>query len=405
MNKETATVPSGPTEARAGKVLVVEDERPLRLLYGQTLESAGFEVVLAASAREALDAIEAGATDDLSVIVSDISMPGMDGMELLRIVRGRGCETPVILVTGNPTIESAAAAVEFGAMRYLVKPVARNDLIDLVNRAAKLHRIAVLKREAALHLGAAGVQAGDRAWLEATLSRALAGLWIAYQPIVNPVRKEVFAFEALVRTQEPSIPHPGVLFSIAERLDRVREVGCSIRANIALTLAEKLLEQDIFLNLHAHDLLEESLYSPASPLSPFAPQIVLEITERATLEHVDDVPDRIRMLRRLGYRVAIDDLGAGYSGLNYFAMLSPDIVKLDMVLIRNIHQDDVKRKIVYRLCSLCKELGMLVIAEGIEIAEEAAAARELGCDLLQGNLFARPGPPFPEVLWTPTEPL
>jgi len=380
----------------AGKVLVVEDEEPLRRAYGRMLETAGFTTVLAASGREAMEVIE---KDEVAAVVSDINMSNMDGMELLRAVRERDLDLPVILVTGNPTIDTATRAVEYGALRYLVKPVEKSALVETVGRAVKLHSIAHLKREAAAYLGTEDRMAGDRAGLEASLARGLDTLWMAYQPIVNPRRRQVIAFEALVRTREPTIPHPGVLFSVAEQLGRVHEVGRAIRASVARTLAERRTESDIFMNLHPTDLLDDALYSPDSPISPFARQVVLEITERAALDSSADIPGRIRRLRSLGFRVAIDDLGAGYAGLSYFALLTPDVVKLDITLVRNIHQEEIKRKIVGSLTSLCKELGMLVVAEGVETTEERDAVLELGCDLLQGFLFAKPAPPFPDVSW------
>lgn len=210
-----------------GKVLVVEDEEPLRRAYGRMLEGAGFATILVASGREALEAIE---QNEVAAVVSDINMPGMDGMELLRAVRERDLDLPVVLVTGSPTVASAARAVEYGALRYLVKPVEKETLVETIGRAVKLHGIAHLKREAAAYLGAEDRMAGDRAGLEASLARGLDTLWMAYQPIVDPRRKQVLAYEALVRTREPTIPHPGVLFSVAERLGRVQEVGRAIRA-------------------------------------------------------------------------------------------------------------------------------------------------------------------------------
>ena len=400
MDTITAVTATESTQDQPSKVLIVEDEQALRLLYSEILKTAGFQTVLAASGHEALDALTAHHGDDeLAVIVSDISMPGMDGMQLLRAVRERGLHTPMIVVTGNPSIDSAARAVEYGAMRYLVKPVVHTELIDLVTRAVRLHRIAVLKQQAATHLGITAVEAGDRIGLENRLLRGIDALWMAYQPIVNPVRREIFAFEALVRTREVSIPHPGVLFSIAERLGCVPQVGRIIREHIAKLLAEKQPEADIFINLHPHDLLEDDLYSSDSLLAPFACQIVLEITERAALDQIADIPERMHTLRRLGFRIAIDDLGAGYSGLNHLALLSPDIVKLDRLLFISIDQDPVKQKIVGAISSLCKEMGVLTVAEGIESAADAATAQKLGCDLLQGYFFARPGPAFPEVKW------
>jgi EAL domain-containing protein (putative c-di-GMP-specific phosphodiesterase class I) len=159
------------------------------------------------------------------------------------------------------------------------------------------------------------------------------------------------------------------------------------------------VDTDIFVNLHSSDLQDELLFSASAPLTAFASRVVLEITERVSLTHIGDVPTRIRRLQDLGYRIAIDDLGAGYAGLSYFALLSPNVVKLDITLIRGVHEHPIKRKLVGSLTSLCKDLGMMVVAEGIETAQERDTVLELGCDLLQGFLFARPGEPFPKAEW------
>jgi EAL domain-containing protein (putative c-di-GMP-specific phosphodiesterase class I) len=222
---------------------------------------------------------------------------------------------------------------------------------------------------------------------------------MAYQPIVNWRTRSVVAYEALVRTNEPELPNPGALFSIAERLGRVLELGRAIRESIAATILERGPPVDVYVNLHPQELKDESLYDPDAPLSKFAPRIVLEITEREALDESGDARGCAERLRKLGYRIAVDDLGAGYAGLNSFARLSPDIAKIDMSLIRNLHQEGVKRSLVRSITSLCRELGVKVIAEGIETPEECVAAAELGCDVLQGFLFGKPAAPFAEVLW------
>ena len=379
-----------------GVVLVVDDEDALRLAFVRSLEEAGFEVAPAATGKEALKLLESGRFD---TIVSDISMPGMTGIELLRAVRQRDHDVPMILVTGNPSVDSATQAVEHGALRYLVKPIAKGVLAETVERAVKLQRVARLKREAAEYLGNQEKMIGDRADLEVSLERGLKTLWMAYQPIVDPATRRVSAYEALVRTREPTLPHPGVLFSVAERLGRVHDVGRAIRQSVARTLAEHPVDTDIFINLHSADLLDESLFSADSQLAASASRIVLEITERVALEHASDVPERIRRLRALGFRIAIDDLGAGYAGLSYFALLSPDVVKLDITLVRSVHESPIKQKLVGSMTTLCRELGMRVVAEGVETAAERDTLIALGADLLQGYLYAKPGPAYPDVVW------
>jgi EAL domain-containing protein (putative c-di-GMP-specific phosphodiesterase class I) len=112
---------------------------------------------------------------------------------------------------------------------------------------------------------------------------------------------------------------------------------------------------------------------------------------------VKDVRARIAALREIGFRIAVDDLGAGYAGLTSFALLEPEIVKLDMTLVRDVHQSATKRKLIRSMAELCKDMGMLVVAEGVETVEERDCLVELGCDLLQGYYFAKPGKPFPEI--------
>jgi EAL domain-containing protein (putative c-di-GMP-specific phosphodiesterase class I) len=146
-------------------------------------------------------------------------------------------------------------------------------------------------------------------------------------------------------------------------------------------------------------LLDEELVSPDSPLSRIASRVVLEITERASLDDVADSAARVAALRQLGFRIAIDDLGAGYAGLTSFANLEPEIVKLDMSLVRGVDTAPKKRKIIDSMTRLCKDMGILVVAEGVETVAERDALIEIGCDLLQGYLFAKPGRPFPQVHW------
>ncbi|HET7538360.1 MAG TPA: EAL domain-containing protein [Polyangiaceae bacterium] len=385
------------TEAKRGSILVVDDEEALRRAYARTLEDAGFAVTQAATGREALGLLGEGRFD---TIVSDISMPGMTGVELLRAVRQHDRDVPVILVTGNPSLESATQAVEHGALRYLLKPIGKGVLSETVERAVKLQRVARLKREAAEYLGNEEKLSGDRADLEVSLTRGLETLWMAYQPIVDPASRCIRAYEALVRTREPTLPHPGVLFSVAERLARVHEVGRAIRQSVADTmLTNPVVDADIFINLHSADLLDESLFAANSPLAPHARRIVLEITERVALGAASDVPERIRRLRELGFRIAIDDLGAGYAGLSYFALLAPDVVKLDMSLVRNMDASPIKQKLVGSMTSLCRDLGMRVVAEGVENAAERDTLLALGADLFQGYFYAKPGPPYPNVVW------
>jgi EAL domain-containing protein (putative c-di-GMP-specific phosphodiesterase class I) len=384
------------TTHAAGRVLVVDDEAPLLNVCVRALRRAGFEAVTAANGAAAVEFVSQG----FDVIVSDIQMPGFDGMELLRRVRERDLDVPVILMTGNPSLSTAVRAIDYGALKYLTKPFDLEELVVVVRDAVRLRRLARAKREALEILGSAAPLAGDRAGLEATFERAMETLWMAYQPIVSVPQRRVHGYEALLRSSEPALPHPGAVLEAAERLDQVHTVGRVVRDRVAARIRETEDEGALFfVNLHAHDLLDASLLSADAALSKVAARVVLEITERAALDELEDMRERVGTLRTFGFRLAVDDLGAGYAGLTSFATIEPDVVKIDMSLIRGMDANPVKRRVVERLTALFHEFDILVVAEGIETAAERDACLAAGCDLLQGYLFAKPGKPFPVVGW------
>jgi EAL domain-containing protein (putative c-di-GMP-specific phosphodiesterase class I) len=377
------------------RVLVVDDEPLVLRSLARIFAGAGYQVESANDGAAAQALLQHHAFD---LVVSDIDMPGISGIQLLRIVREHDLDVPFLLVTGNPGLESAMKAMEYGALRYLTKPVERQSLLEAAAKATRLHRLAKLKREANQYLGNLDGQLGDRAGLEVGFEAALRSLWMAYQPIVRWSEKTVFAHEALMRSGEPRLPNPGAFFDAAERLNRLEGAGRAIRDLVAERAAHSP-DQLLFVNLHPRDLLDEQLYQPDSPLSLIAARVVLEITERATLDAVPDVPSRMRRLRALGYRIAVDDLGAGYAGLASFAQLNPEVVKLDMSLIRGIDGEQTKQKLVRSMAALCADMGTMMVAEGVETLAERQTLISLGCDLLQGYWFARPGRDRPEVNW------
>ena len=130
-------------------------------------------------------------------------------------------------------------------------------------------------------------------------------------------------------------------------------------------------------------------------MSAFASRVVLEITERAALDQIKDLMTRMAQLRTMGYRIAVDDLGAGYAGLTSFAQLEPEVVKVDMSLVRGVDSSPTKQKLLGSIIGLCRDLQIQIIAEGIETEPERDTLVRLGGDLCQGYLFARPGKPFP----------
>jgi EAL domain-containing protein (putative c-di-GMP-specific phosphodiesterase class I) len=374
------------------RILIVDDDDALLRIHARALVSKGYRVETAPDGAAAARAIEAGSFD---VILSDIDMPGMTGIQLLERVRARDLDVPVVLVTGNPAVETAIKAMEQGALRYLVKPVDLDVLVKVAGDAVRLHRLAKAKRQALELAGGVDRFVGDHAGLVASFGRCLETIHIAHQPIVSWSKRSVFAYEALLRSREPSLPHPGAVLDAAERLGRIHDLGRKIRTKAIEPLGRLPDDVALFLNLHPSDLLDEQLFATDGPLAAVASRVVLEITERASLHGMSDVRARVASLRKLGFRIAIDDLGAGYAGLTSFALLEPDIVKLDMALVRDLHREPTKQTLVRTMISMCKELGVVVTGEGIETLEERDELARAGCDLMQGYLFARPGDAFP----------
>jgi len=216
----------------------------------------------------------------------------------------------------------------------------------------------------------------------------------AYQPIVNVVSGDVFAYEALCRPRSKMLNTPSSLFEIAERAGRILDLGRACRQESTKCLDSLPAPQILFLNLHPYEMHDERLLASESPLHPWSKRLVFEITETAAIRNRDRLREIIETMQAKGYRIALDDLGAGYQGLNSLALLRPDFVKLDMELIRSITHDSRQARLVKHILEFAVGEGMEVIAEGVETDEECRVVRELGCPLIQGYFFARPGPAF-----------
>jgi len=378
-----------PSEDTDGaRVLIVEDDPVGRRVVASILVHAGLRVEEAADGAEAITRFREHSHD---VVVSDISMPGMDGLELLKAIRNIDLDVPIILITGSPSLDSAIRAVEYGAFHYLTKPLDFTELSQVTTRAVQLGQLARLKRQAMALAGQSAMLAGDRAGLEASLGRALSNLYLVHQPIIRSSDHAATGCEVLMRHDGPGLSSPIAILEAAEQLDRVADVGMAVRQRVNNALETDALNgRTIFVNLHPQELSDQRLYSDNNPLHRAADRIVLEITERASLHGIKDLRGKIASLRERGYRLAIDDLGAGYSGLTAFASLHPDFVKFDRALIRGIDADPLRQKLVGSLTRTCHELNMAVIAEGIETEAENQTCQELGCDYVQGFYLQRP---------------
>jgi EAL domain-containing protein (putative c-di-GMP-specific phosphodiesterase class I) len=215
-------------------------------------------------------------------------------------------------------------------------------------------------------------------------------LEMAYQPIVTLEAGTPVGVEALARFSEDIGQPPNAWFSEAATI--------GLGVDLELLALERALDRqpeigtELFL---AVNLGPEALASPRLPgvLAGFeASRIVLELTEHAQVQDYDALIVALARLRDAGARIAVDDAGAGYSSLQHILRISPDVIKLDITLTRDVDSDPVRCALAASLVSFSRHSSAVLVAEGVETRDEAQTLRDLGIGLGQGFLFAHPGP-------------
>ncbi len=376
-----------------GRVLVVDDDAAIRRVCARVLASEGWAVTVAEHGRAAIDEV-AKAGVQFDCVLSDVNMPELDGYGLVTELRHQDEDLPVLLMTGDPSLDGAVKALDRGAISYITKPFQHEALAAAVARAARRHGVARMRRRQ--ESVARALYEPDKKDLDARFGLALSRAWMAFQPICDVGARRVFAYEALLRTEEETLRRTDIFIATAERLGRVHELGRVVRTSVARAAVEAPSDALLFVNVHGLELDDEDLFAPGSPLGKIAHRVVLEITERTGLDEAAG-PTRVAMLRKLGYRIAVDDLGAGYAALGALASLEPEVVKLDMSLVRDLDKQPKKRRVVAAIATLCRELGGMVVAEGVETEAERSVLVDSGIDLIQGYLLAKPARGFTPV--------
>ncbi|MDI3262390.1 MAG: EAL domain-containing protein [Fulvimonas sp.] len=214
----------------------------------------------------------------------------------------------------------------------------------------------------------------------------------AFQPIVDVAARQVFAHEALVRGPAGE-PAATVLTRISAANRYAFDQACRGKA---IEIASRLgMQSKLSINflpnaIYRPELCIRSTLAAALKYGFPVERIIFETVEGEQVNDGKWLAEILREYKRIGFLTAIDDFGAGFAGLNLLADFQPDIVKLDMALVRGIDQNKPRRAIVAGVAAMCRELGIRVIAEGIETGEEMRCLRDLGIHLMQGYWFARP---------------
>jgi EAL domain-containing protein (putative c-di-GMP-specific phosphodiesterase class I) len=383
-------------------VLVVDDHEINVNLLRHVLAKAGIGPVYGVtSPRQAIDLYRSVRPD---LVLLDLHMPDMDGfavMDALAELRGPDDFVPVVVLTADSTAASRERALAAGATDFLTKPF---DQVEVVLRTKNLLHARALHRRVERNNDAlrAEVEQGRaeeeraRAEHEAKVTRITSVMeardfHMVFQPIVELGSGAAVGHEALARFDCDPRRTPDVWFAEAAAvgLDTELELAAVARALDVLPT----LPSEVFLTVNVSpetvvasalgELLEPHLYG----------RVVLEITEHAAVADYARLLAGLRPLRERGVRVAIDDAGAGFASLQHILRLRPDIIKLDISLVRGIDAEPVKRALASSLVAFAAEIESIIVAEGIETEEEQQALARLGIRWGQGFLLGRPAEP------------
>lgn len=219
-----------------------------------------------------------------------------------------------------------------------------------------------------------------------------------FQPIIRFAENKMIGFEGLIRGPQSSTLHaPDALFTAAAQQDRMLELETLSRQIIIKSFAAQKLSGKLFLNISPNLILHPSFkggrtldYLQHVGISPA--NVVIEITENQPTLDFEAVRRALEHYRGMGFQIAIDDLGAGFSSLRLWSELRPDFVKIDMHFVQGAHNDRVKQQFLSAIQQIAHSCGTLVIAEGIELPADFRLVRQLGIACGQGYLIARPAP-------------
>ena len=372
------------------RILVVDDEPLIRKQIARILVKQGHDVQQASNATEALK-YAGEKVFDLAIV--DYNLPVKDGLYVLQSLREvqPGCLR--ILITGMLNLHLAVHAVNSGEISHVVeKPFKPTQLLQAVEASLSARKrmveVAKVQQEVA--------REEERKILDDCLNDGYISL--ALQPLISGNTGKVQAFEALLRSKHSVLRGPLSIIRSAENHDRLAQLSEIIFAKAREWLSRIEGDFCLFINIHPDELADPiGMKNRLLLLQPWANRVVLEITERSRLQAISSWEETLNSITQLGFMVAVDDLGSGYSSLSVLADLQPKYIKMDMGIIRNVHLEPRKRRLIEMLCKFAEATDAMIVAEGVEVEEELSTLIECGAHLLQGYYFSRPQLELEEV--------
>ena len=384
-----------PVPAARIRVVIADDNAEFRDALAAILERADdFELV--GKARDTNGAIRLAALYEPDLTLIDWSMPGGGGAVAVAEI-GRGCpSTRVVALSASEDRDVVLRMLRAGASSYVVKSVTASDLLDAL-RATAAGKTALspevatpVVEELVVQLEAAEVRqrpARDRVARIRSLIDSSA-LRMVFQPIVSMKGLGVVGVEALARFDCEPRQSPDVWFGDATDAGLGTELDIAAARMALAILPELPLGVDLYINVPPDTIISSDFGEIVA--AGRGGRVVVELTEHAPVGDYSSLARAIDGLRAEGFRVAVDDVGAGYASFRHLLNLHPDMLKIDVSLCRSIETDRVRRLLAGALVSLGRELGATVVAEGVETGAELGSLRELGVDSAQGFLLGRP---------------
>jgi EAL domain-containing protein (putative c-di-GMP-specific phosphodiesterase class I)/AmiR/NasT family two-component response regulator len=373
------------------RILVVDDDGLVLRSVAKVLSKAGYDVLTAVDVDSALRHAEAGPIDAALV---DYSLSRETGLTVLSHLRDLQPRCVRILFTGRSDPSVMVEAVNRGEVSKVIRKHQEHDLLkeleEAFERARRNQRLAAEESTKETD--------HERQALEEALRDQ--NLALALQPIFDLGRggPRPFAFEALLRPKHGKVNTPGALLSLGERLERIPDIGTTVFRMARLVLNRLPSQHLLFVNLHPLQLGHpDRLAQDLSGFDGHCGRVVLEITEQSHLQKLDRWEESIRIIMQAGCAIAVDDLGAGYSSLSILADQQPAYIKLDMSLVRNIHREPRKQRLVHLMRQFGDATDARTIAEGVESEAEMRALVDCGIRYLQGYHFARPSESFVQL--------
>ena len=397
----SATV--GDALMEAATVVIVDDHEPNLTLLRRILTDAGVSKIHASRDPGEVVALCTAAAPDL--VLLDLHMPGMDGVATMQALRSVACGDddflPVVVLTADATVEARRRALAAGASDFLVKPLNRDEVVlrcrnllhtRFLHRRTQEHnhrlRTEIAARNAVEEKAAREVEA-MRARVRSAIDSG--GPRMVFQPIAEVDSRRTVAYEALARFDQAPSRTPDVWFDEAARVGLSAPLELSAVANALDVLPHLPADAALTINISPEVVTGPDL-APMLDRADIRERVVVEITEHLRIADYGSLVAALDHLRAGGLRVAVDDAGAGFASLQHILRLRPDIIKLDIGLVRDIDTDPVKRSLAAALVNFAEETGATLIAEGVETAAELATLTGLGVRWAQGYHLGRPAP-------------